>query len=62
MWENDLPVVGDSWHKAALRADMALNEDEEYKFLKAYMEIFIESYYDPESGLVKLQADFHGEY
>jgi hypothetical protein len=62
MWESDIPVVGNAWYQAALRADMALDEEEEYELFETYVGTFIESYYDPESALVINQANAHGEY
>ncbi len=53
-WKKDLPIVGDKWYLAALRADMAIGEEEESGYY--------DEYYDLSSAIVKNQVSEHGSY
>ena len=49
-WKSDIP----QWYAAAIRADMAIAEEDESGYY--------DEYYDLEGDLVKAQAEIHGEY
>lgn len=53
-WKANIPILGNKWYEAALRADMATGEDVESGFF--------DTYYDLNSDIVKAQAAAHGEY
>ena len=53
-WQSSIPWLGDMWYEAAIRADMAVGEDEESGFYDVY--------YDLNSSIVRAQANAHGEY
>ena len=53
-WKSDVPIAGNIWYEAAIRADMAIGEDAESGNY--------DKYYDLEGELVKAQAQIHGEY
>ena len=53
-WQNDVPFYGDDWYLAAIRADMAIGEENESGYY--------DEYYDLSSSLVQAQIHAHGEY
>ena len=53
-WKSDIPIAGDVWYGAALRADMAVGEEVESGFA--------DDYYDLSSDIVQEQIAIHGEY
>ena len=53
-WKTDIPMIGNKWYEAAVRADMAIGEE--------YESGFYDEYYDLDSDIVKAQAEVHGEY
>lgn len=53
-WQSDVPIIGNEWYEAAIRADMAIGEE--------YESGFYDDYYDPSSALVQAQINVHGEY
>lgn len=53
-WQNNIPIFGNLWYEAAVRADMAVGEEDESGYY--------DEYYDLNGSLVKAQIDAHGEY
>ena len=53
-WRSDVPILGDKWYGAAIRADMCVGEE--------YESGFYDDYYDLSSDLVQDQITEHGEY
>ena len=57
-WVDDFTgKISSSWYNSALRADMAIGEDEEY-----FVSWVTSEFYDPNGHWVKDQANAHGEY
>ena len=50
----DLPIKGDDWYVAAIRADMGIGEENESGYF--------DDYYDLSSNIVQAQIEEHGEY
>jgi len=53
-WIVGIPIIGNQWYEAAIRADMAIGEE--------YESGFYDDYYDLNSSIVIAQATAHGEY
>ena len=53
-WQNDIPIAGNEWYEAALRADMLIGEEIESGYA--------DEYYDLSSDIVQGQIAVHGEF